>query len=126
MYYFISDKNFDSDTLDPRVPLSRLLDEDDKIKRICVSKSIMGCLSAINPSEEEILFVHTCNSNNVIQPLDNQVKDNIFTGEEWILEPVEMKYLMTIKIKNVLSINIDYLNLIVKTCDFDIINIKVR
>ena len=66
MYYFVSDRNFDSETLEPRIPINRLLDEDDKIERICVSKSIIGCLSAISPEEGEILFVHTCKSNNVI------------------------------------------------------------
>ena len=49
MYYFISDKNFDKETLCPIIPFSKMNKEDGTTKRICVSKSINGCLTAIQP-----------------------------------------------------------------------------
>jgi hypothetical protein len=72
--------------------------EDFSTKRICVSKSINGCLTAIEPCEGDLLYIHWCESNNVTQPSINQVADAPFTGEEWILEPVVMNAFMTIRI----------------------------
>ena len=121
MYYFISKHNFDSDILEPRIPINRLEDEDDKIKRVCVSKSIVGCLSAIAPPENEILIVHTCDSINVIQPTVEQVPDVMFTGEEWILEPVNMNYLMTIKTIKKFDNNIYDYGVTINTYTYEII-----
>ncbi len=74
--------------------------EDDKIERICVSKSINGCLSACQCwFKDNIVYIYTCGSNKVIQPTLEQVPDRYFTGEEWILEPVVMKLFMKVKIK---------------------------
>ena len=47
MYYFVSTTNFDKQTLYPRIPHSRMLNEDDKTERICVSKSIDNCLVSV-------------------------------------------------------------------------------
>lgn len=74
--------------------------EDDKIKRICVSKSINGCLSACQCwDKEDIVYIYKCESNKVIQPTLKQVPDQCFTGEEWILEPVRMQLFMKVKIE---------------------------
>jgi len=100
MYYFISDKNFDKQTLHPTIPFSKMNKEDGITKRICVSKSINGCLSAIQPMLNGIYYVHWCDSNCVIQPTLDQVPDTPFTGEEWIIEPTIMNLFMTIKIKS--------------------------
>lgn len=98
MYYFVSDKNFDKETLYPIIPFSRMKKEDSKTKRICVSKSINGCLSAIQPNLNGIYYVHCCESDNVIQPSIDQVPDSPFTGEEWIIKPVIMNLFIKIKI----------------------------
>lgn len=100
-YYFASQKsNLDGAILNPRVPLSRMETEDDKIKRICVSKSINGCLSACQCwFKDDTVNIYTCESNKVIQPSLEQVPDSCFTEEEWIIEPVEMKLFMKVKIE---------------------------
>jgi len=72
--------------------------EDSDTKRICVSKSINGCLSAIQPMLDRIYYVHCCESDKVIQPSIDQVPDSPFTGEEWITESVIMNLFITIKI----------------------------
>lgn len=50
-YYFASDVNFDGKTLYPLIPKRRMQLENNTIKRICVSKSIVGCLTAIGGYE---------------------------------------------------------------------------
>jgi hypothetical protein len=95
MYYFVSNKNFDGQILHPRIPKNRLTEkgvEDSIIPRICVSKSLIGCIQSteIYPKYKRI-YVHTCDSNNIIQPTRKQVNDSYLFGEEWILEPVKME-----------------------------------
>jgi hypothetical protein len=73
--------------------------EDGKQERICVSQSINGCLTAIGGFHiGDIVYIHECESNNVIQPTLDQVSDRCFTGEEWILEPVKMHLFMKVVI----------------------------
>ena len=48
--YHLSQDNLDSVMLKPRVPISRLEEEDGKHVRICFSTSIAGALRAINPA----------------------------------------------------------------------------
>jgi len=99
-YYFASRENLDGKTLTPRIPLSRMEIEDDKTERICVSKSINGCLSACQCwCKDETVKIYKCESNKVIQPTLEQVPDRCFTGEEWIIEPVKMELFMKVKIK---------------------------
>lgn len=96
-YYFASKINFNNETLYPKIPKSRMNTEDSKISRICVSQSINGCLTAIEPkSVGEVLYIHKCISDNTYQPTLAQVPDRHLTGEIWILEPVEMKLFMKI------------------------------
>lgn len=99
-YYFVSTKNFDGQILYPKVPENRMNNEDDSTERICVSKSINGCLSALSYSKGDKLFVHSCNVENqdVYQPDGNEVEDACYTGEEWILKPVKMEYHSCIEI----------------------------
>jgi hypothetical protein len=98
MYYFVSKQNFNGQILYPRVPENRMTCEDADTPRICVSKSINGCLSAVGVFGEDEVYVHWCESSNVIQPTVDQVPDCPFTGEEWIVEPVVMNGFMKIKI----------------------------
>jgi hypothetical protein len=74
--------------------------EDEGMERICVSQSIDGCLVATYYDKNDTVYVHTCNPNlnKVICPTIEQVEDSPFTGEQWIIEPVEMKLFMTLKI----------------------------
>jgi len=96
MYYFVSNKNFDGQTLYPRIPKNRMCNEDEGIERICVSQSIDGCLIATYYVVGDIVYVHTCEPNydKVITPSIKQVEDSPFTGEQWIIEPVKMNLFM--------------------------------
>lgn len=98
-YYFASKEDFNNETLYPRIPENRMSGENNTTERICVSKSINGCLSAVQCFDDnDIVYIHQCESNYVIQPTINKVPDVLFTGEEWIFEPVLMKKIMKIKI----------------------------
>jgi hypothetical protein len=103
--------------LSPRIPKNISSSEDDIIPRVCVSKSLKGCLESTDIyRKHKRIYVHTCNSNNIIQPLGNQVHDAYLFGEEWILEPVEMK-LFTILYINKVIINEQYSKWILKDKD---------
>lgn len=58
----------------------------------------------------EIVYIHQCKSNNVIQPTTDQVVDVCFTGEQWILEPVKMKLFMKIVIIGMMDATIGELS----------------
>lgn len=71
--------------------------ENKEIKRICVSQSINGCLTAIGGFNiGDIVYIHECESDAVIQPAIDQVIDRCFTGEQWILTPTKMKLFIKI------------------------------
>ncbi|MCE5220188.1 MAG: hypothetical protein LLF98_02675 [Clostridium sp.] len=100
-YYFASMEDFNNVELKPRIPIDRMKIENDYTERICVSQSIVGCLTALRKFDlNDIVYIYECESNNVYQPTTEEVPDVCFTGEEWILEPVTMKYFMTIIIVN--------------------------
>lgn len=101
-YFFISRKNHDNKILNPRIPKNRLPSEDEKTARICVSTSITGCLAAVQGLKEgNTVYIHTCESNEIIQPTKDQVPDVYFTGEIWITESVQMELIGKIKITQV-------------------------
>lgn len=103
-YYFASRKDFDGKELFPKIPKNKMKHEDNKTLRICVSQSINGCLTAIGGFRiGEFVYIHECESENVIQPTIEQVEDVCFTGEQWILEPVVMKRIMKIAIIGMLD-----------------------
>lgn len=99
-YYFASKENFDGQVIKPKVPLHKYECEDSETERICVSQSINGCLTALSSrfGIGEIVYIHQCESDNIIQPTVEQVIDVCFTGEQWILEPVVMKLYIKIVI----------------------------
>lgn len=100
-YYFISDKRIENEVLYPRVPHNRLTVrglEENKTPRICVSKSILGCLKSTGLYQNrKILYLYLCyaHTKDVKQPCRDEVNDSIWTGEEWVLVPVEM-HLLTV------------------------------
>lgn len=108
LYYFASKHNYDRETLMPRIPLHKFNKEDNIVERICVSQSIHGCLSAIGCRFKvgDIVYIHICESHNAVQPTIEQVGDVCLTGEQWILEPVEMKLFMKIEITGVTNTTI--------------------
>lgn len=99
IYYFASVRNFDGEILYPKIPKYRMNNEDEKVKRICVSQSIDGCLVATHYNMGDIVFIHTCKSNNIISPNTKQVIDTPFTGEKWITKPVKMKVFIKLRIE---------------------------
>jgi hypothetical protein len=108
-YYFASQENFDNKVLEPRVPEHKYNCEDAEVKRICVSQSINGCITALASSFSigDIVYIHQCESDNVIQPTTKQVVDVCFTGEQWVLEPVVMKLFMKIIIIGMIDATIN-------------------
>lgn len=106
IYYFATTEDMGKKIiLKPRIPESITLTgdsaENNKIKRICVSKSIHGCLLAISASIsiDDIVYIYQCNKNQneVIQPTINDVYDSPITGEEWLL--TDTKFILFMKIK---------------------------
>lgn len=82
--------------------------ENGNIPRICVSQSINGCLSAVGGFDiGDIIYIHECESENIIQPNLEQVADRCFTGEQWITEPVKMQLFMKIVIIGMMDIPIN-------------------
>ena len=84
------------DTIDPE-------NEDNKIKRICVSSSILGCLSAIGHtlsvrSKVNIYYCDVNDMNKIYQPTIKNVSDVEYTGEFWLLEKQKFNFLKSIYI----------------------------
>lgn len=121
-YYFVSKKRLTNVIIKPRVPKNRLTEsgrEDNKTERICVSKSIFGCLysTAIYQNRKRIyLYYCEVDNKNVIQPTEKQVNDGKYTGEEWIICPVTMKLETILHITSEKITN-DYIKYIIKDKD---------
>lgn len=101
-FYFVSKEDLDGQTIYPRVSLNKMSNEDNKIARISVSNSIIGCLSALGGLEkDEIYTVYICESENIYQPNLKEVLDSPLTGEVWVLEPVKLTKFTQLKIESV-------------------------
>lgn len=108
--YHVSKRLDDVEQFAPRIPENRIEREDDTVKRICVSKSVGGCLSAVPDGGSELeqylfdtggfvqVFVfdtHTLGlSEEEVIPPDvlyqkGWVEDAVATGEHWITVPVK-------------------------------------
>lgn len=110
-YHVSNNPNLDGKVIHPRVPLSRMNNEERSIKRICVSASINGCLTDSNRYDiGEILDVYTCETTHFIQPTDKEVIDAPLTGEVWIMEPVEFKWFMRIAITDIFESQFEGVN----------------
>jgi len=107
-FFFISRRNHNGKTLEPRIPKHRMREEDSILKRICVSNSIVGCLAAVGGLKEgNTVYIHTCQSENIIYPTIDQVPDVNFTGEVWITHLLQMTLIQKIKITKVSHFEFD-------------------
>jgi hypothetical protein len=102
IYYHISLNLFHNGEFYPRIPYDRYSSEDNAMKRVCVSDSVMGCFNAI-PDEQLFTCDHhgyfklfeidtdalgICEKS-IIKPLtlyeEKGVFDALLTNEHWIL-----------------------------------------
>lgn len=102
-YYHMSIEEEVIEKFVPRVPQDRMVGEDDKIKRVCVSTSLNGCLSAvpwqydieylaieelpIRVYEFELSEKDVLNSDYLYE--NNLVIDANVTKECWVLKEIE-------------------------------------
>jgi uncharacterized protein YjhX (UPF0386 family) len=106
MYYFCSKEDFKNGTiLQPRVPINRMNNEENQIKRICVSRCIDGCLIAIGGlNVGGIVNIYSCTfEGETYKPNINKVVDCPFTGEEWILTDTTLTKFIQLKITKVIE-----------------------
>lgn len=104
-YYHVSSENQGNKKFRPRVPGSKLYNEDAATKRVCFSTSIIGCLSAINVEEyftciDRTFYVHVPvgYKGKIHKPTKKEVPDVIETREKWFLNTVKLKCIGKIKI----------------------------
>lgn len=115
LLYHLSEKNHDNETFIPRpLPEWRAMEgENWRIKRICVSTSIDGALTALLSSDSEAfgkhLFVHVpenierleSKKKNIFTPTTKLIPDVEVTGERWLKCPVKMKCIGEIEVMTV-------------------------
>ena len=94
-YFFLSEKNMNGETLQPRIPENFLTKngyEDNKTKRVCFSTSIDGALKALSQNlKGKTFYVHTPSTNiSVKTPSISEVPDSKITNEVWCLDPVKL------------------------------------
>ena len=100
--YFISEKEMDGKTLNPRVPenfLTRYGFEDNTTERICFSHDPGKCLTAMsaNVSGKTFNVYEPAEKHDVYKPNKFTVPDAEITGEMWIKEPVKLKKVGSIR-----------------------------
>ena len=101
--FFLSDKNMDGKTLNPRVPNNFFTKndmEDDTTPRVCLAPDIKYCLRAISAGlQGKEFFVHVpVNKFKTHIPTTKEVPDAKVTREVWALEPVTLKMIGKIKV----------------------------
>ena len=112
--YHLSEKNYDGQTFSPRsMDKDRVMEgENWKTKRICVSKSIDGAISALCDSMSMPyglqLYVHIPINlddlflrNKVYQPSTKQVPDAVVTDEFWLKDDTIWKCIGKIEVGHV-------------------------
>lgn len=86
-YYHVSEKDFGNKVrFLPRIPISAASNER-KIKRICVSPSIAGCMVALGGLLEFPLYVYKTKGDVDVYGAGSSVVDWKATLEHWIVEP---------------------------------------
>lgn len=117
-FYFVSkDDNLNARTLYPRIPLNKFNNEDTNINRICVSKSIIGCLSATGGYNiGDRVSIYQIENNDFYEPSISEVIDSPLTGEVWILNSVKLNFFSLIEINSINYIEMN--NLIVPVYGF--------
>ncbi len=104
--YHLSPTPLDGRILTPRVPEYRLYDEDNQIERVCFSTSVKGAFRAIPGCNDVVMsyskqsyvtmFVHIPVEDDgfwddrIAIPSKSFVADSEYTGEVWIMKPVEL------------------------------------
>lgn len=91
--YHVSDNPTLPKVIKPRIPITYYKDEP-KIKRICVSTSILGCIYARyrNPKYKNTdLYLYRIYARKLTKP--KNVKDVNLTQELWILKPAKFELL---------------------------------
>ena len=102
--YFVTQKNMkDRITLKPRIP-ETALGHEGLVARICVSSSILGCMSAIGDNLHLgcKTYIYTCDvdPSELVQPDRKDVYDVDMTGELWLLTEKEFILHRIIKCSN--------------------------
>lgn len=102
--YHVSKRNRGPEiTFIPRIPLEAMSGEDEKIKRVCLSKTIEGALIALGnqfPYDDFICYVYELSNNpKIYKPSKTEVPDVEETGELWALEPAKLKRLYKVMVK---------------------------
>jgi hypothetical protein len=118
--YHVSEKFLGLKVLfNPRIPDNRFeggtvfnpysgehLEEDDKIKRICVSPSIRGCLKSFTFIYNQVYVYSPLYPRHVTRDMPLcLVPDAKETKEHWILTPTYMKYIGMIQVDDIHDIN---------------------
>lgn len=101
IFYHLSEKP-SLDLLTPKIPKYAVsLYEEKKTPRVCFSKSIKGCLSALQIENDE-LYVYTMVDSNteIYTPSHFEVVDAFLTEEIWVLNEVKVKCLGKIHAQN--------------------------
>ena len=95
--YHVSQESHDGDIFRPRVPENRLEYEDEKVRRVCVSTSVIGALRGIACDDVDGDYkiympvgIGWEISDFIYKPTVNELPDVIETREKWILCPVKM------------------------------------
>ena len=92
-YYHLSEIG-NLEVLTPRVPESLVaMWEDNKIKRVCFSDSIEGCLSALQMPGKYYVYTprDVIHEDFIHYPTVDEVRDAKFTHEVWVLTEVPVK-----------------------------------
>ncbi len=88
--------------LKPRIPYTKGQYEDGKTKRICVSSSISGILSALHRSlnigYKTFIYYADVIPEDILQPTESMVPDAPITGELWITKPFTMTLYQVIQL----------------------------
>jgi hypothetical protein len=90
LYHLSSKKGLK--VLKARIPKSAMYYEDKKIKRVCFSRYISCCLSALNPFGIEKYYVYIpIEEVEEVRPDMSLVPDAKYTHEIWSLKDVKVK-----------------------------------
>lgn len=107
-YHVSNESDLDTKILNPRIPASVMNCENHTTKRISVSPSINGCLTATNRYDiGDTLYVYVCVTDKYIQPTAVDVIDSPLIGEFWITEPTQFEKFIKIEITDVFKSNFE-------------------
>lgn len=101
-YYHLS-KRVALEELKPRVtPKDRRLAQEPPVKRVCLSRSIIGCLRALQATDATEYFVYAVDLDNSLGLLPNKyvrmfVPDAKYTGEVWSIRTIPCMCLGAVK-----------------------------